>query len=358
MNYEFHLQDPASPDTVYLLEAIISASRNAESIKGVFAFASRHGVDSLIGDPEIQEFLRESEMTLLVGIDAITTRDTLVRLTEHEQRLERLNVRVFRSPTSALFHPKVVRFDYPDGYRTLIVGSGNLTPGGLRQNIEAFSVVHATPDESFNMTSWNRFMNEHANDMRPIDADGLQRAAQNEVLGRRRLRDAEPDIDPPVGRTDRFLIAQVPRAGDRWRQVHFNRDVVEEFFRVQRIAEQRVFLVECRQDGTFAEQEVRPCVYSDINKNHKIEIASHHGEIYPAAGPPIAVFRELQVRSFAYMLLMPGDPGYDEMHALNEELPTVGPGYRRTITNTADIHRHWANSPLISAIDELVENDD
>ena len=375
MHCEFHFQDPASPDMVYLLEAIIDASRGAASCSGIFAFASRGGVDSLIGDPEIQDFLHESPMSLLVGIDAVTTRNTLVRLRELEQELERLNVLVFRNPTDALFHPKVARFEYPDGRRTMIVGSGNLTPGGLRQNFEAFSVMRSEAGETLDVTSWDRFLIEHAADIRTIDESALERAAQNVVRGRRRLRDVEPDlervsavaepaagplvdIELPVGRTDRFLVARVPRAGGRWHQIHFNRNVIEEFFRVRHGTAQRVFLVECRQDGTFAEQEVRRCVYSEANKNPKIEIASHHGESYPEAGPPIAIYRELQVRSFAYMLLMPGDPGYDEMFALTEDLPAVGRGVRRVITNTSGIRRVWAASPLVTAIDELVEDDE
>ena len=375
MDCEFHFQDPVSPDTVYLLEAIIEASRGAESCSGIFAFASRGGVDSLVGDPEIQDFLRESPMSLLVGIDAVTTRNTLVRLQELEQELERLDVRIFWNPTDALFHPKVARFEYPDGCRTMIVGSGNLTPGGLRQNFEAFSIMRAAADETLDVTSWDRFLSDHAADMRVIDESALERAVQNVVRGRRRLRDVEPDIEiapavaepaagplvdieRPVDRAARFLVARVPRAGGRWHQIHFNRNVIEEFFRVQHGTAQRVYLVECRQDGTFAEQEVRPCVYSDANKNPKIEIASHHGEPYPDAGPPIAVYRELQVRSFAYMLLMPGDPGYDEMFALTEDLPTIGRGVRRVITNTPGIRRVWATSPLITAINEPVESDE
>ena len=46
MDCEFHLQDPTSPDTVYLFEAIIEAAHEAESCTGLFAFASRAGVDS------------------------------------------------------------------------------------------------------------------------------------------------------------------------------------------------------------------------------------------------------------------------------------------------------------------------
>lgn len=366
MDYEFHFQDPTSPDTVYLLEAIIGASRGAASCSGIFAFASRGGVDSLIGDPDIQDFLRESPMSLLVGIDAVTSRDTLVRLRELEEEIERLNVRVFRNRRNALFHPKVARFEYPDGRRTMIVGSGNLTPGGLHHNFEAFSIMRSKADENFDVTSWDRFLIEHDEDLHTIDESALERAGQNIVRGRRQFRDVEPDLEgtpiahgPAVGpsvdieqpdaSTDRFLVAQVPRAGERWHQIHFNRDVIEEFFRVRLGTAQRVFLVECRHDGTLAEQEVRPCVYSEANMNPKIEVASHHGESYPDAGPPIAVYRELQVRSFAYMLLMPDDPGYDKMFALTEDLPMVGRGVRRVIANALDIGRVWPESPLLMA---------
>lgn len=364
MNCEFHFQDPASANTTYLLEAIIDASRGATSCSGVFAFASRGGVDSLIGDREIQDFLQASPMSLLVGIDAVTSRDTLVRLQELEQEFSGLTVRVFHNPTNALFHPKIARFEYQDGRRTMIVGSGNLTPGGLRQHFEAFSVTRSEADETLDLTSWDRFLHEHDGDIRTIDDGALERAAQNVVRGGRRLRDVEPDverepgatdatasqlvdIEPAVRRSDRFLIAQVPRAGERWHQIHFNRDVIERFFRVQPGTAQRVFLLECRHDGTLAEQEVRPCVYSDANQNPKIEVASHPGEPYPQAGRPIAVYRELQVRSFAYMLLMPGDPGYGEMRALTEELPSVGRGVPRVMANAAHIRSVWHASPLV-----------
>ena len=365
MDCEFHLQDPTSPDTVYLFEAIIEAAHGAESCTGLFAFASRAGVDSLIGDPEIQRFLGQSTMALLVGIDAVTNRHALERLQELEQEHERLTVRVFRNPTDALFHPKVVRFDYPDGRRSMIVGSSNLTPGGLRQNFEAFSVTRAAAGETLDVTSWERFLADHAAYIGTVDQEALERAAQNVMRGRRR-RDAEPepgapadgepmvrDIELPVGRTDRFLVAQVPGAGTRWHQIHFNREVIDRFFRVQHGTTQRVYLVECRQDGTFAEQEVRPCVYSETNKNLKIEIASHHGALYPQAGPPVAVYRELQARSFAYMLLMPGEPGYDAMMELTDTLDPVGRGLPRVMADTEALNRAWPECPLVTAIDAL-----
>ena len=365
MDCEFHLQDPTSPDTVYLFEAIIEAARDAESCAGLFAFASRAGVESLIGDPEIQSFLNQSTMALLVGIDAVTNRQTLERLQELERQHERLSVQVFRNPTDALFHPKVARFDYPDGRRSMIVGSGNLTPGGLRQNFEAFSVMRAAAGEILDVSSWERFFADHAAEIGAIDDETLELAARNIIRGggRRPRRDVEPqpgapptaapDIELPVGRTDRFLVARVPAAGDRWHQVHFNKEVIEQFFRVRHGTTQRVYLVECRQDGTFAEEEVRPCVYSPSNKNLKIEVSSHQGAPYPDPGPPIAVFRELQARSFAYMLLMPDEPGYESMFALTETLTAVGRGLPRVLATRADVEGEWPECPLLTAIDTL-----
>ena len=161
---------------------------------GIFAFASRGGVDSLIVDPDIQDFLCELSMSLIIGIDAITTRNTLIRLQELEQEIEHLNVRVFQNASNALFHPKVARFEYPDGRRTMIVGSGNLTPGGLRQNFEAFSIMRAAADETLDVTSWDRFLTEHAADLRAIDESALERAARNTLHGNQRQRDIEPNF--------------------------------------------------------------------------------------------------------------------------------------------------------------------
>ena len=362
MEYEFHIQDPTSADTIYLFEAIVGASYNATSWRGIFAFASRAGVDSLLGDPQTLSFLQQSKISLVVGLDMITTRMTLERLRDLERKHEHLSVRVFWNATGMLFHPKIAQFEYPDGARTVIVGSGNLTPGGLRQNFEAFSIIRAEANEPLDLSSWRRFESEHSDQLRAVDDEALERAERNLVLGSRRSgvvlpgaaampdMDHEVDFDVPIGHTDRFLVAQVPRAGDRWLQIHLNAEVIGQFFRVQPDKTYRVYLIECRQDGSFGEQEVRPYVYSKVNRNPRIEVASHHGEPYPSQGKPVVVYRELQVRSFAYMLLMPGDSGYSAMLNLTESLPTVGQGVPRCITESARIRDVWPTCPLLTAI--------
>lgn len=67
---------------------------------------------------------------------------------------------------------------------------------------------------------------------------------------------------------------------------------------------------------------------------------------YPKA-PPIAIFRERQARSFDYTLLFPGDPGYDVMLSLSEELPRVGRGHHRVITDLATVADRWPTCPLL-----------
>ena len=58
MNYDFRLQDPTDPATVYLFEAVIEAMDGATEGKGIFAFASRDGVNSLLLDEAVTTFLR------------------------------------------------------------------------------------------------------------------------------------------------------------------------------------------------------------------------------------------------------------------------------------------------------------
>ncbi|HEY6349256.1 MAG TPA: hypothetical protein VI636_07585, partial [Candidatus Angelobacter sp.] len=68
MNYEFYFQDPTSAETVYLFEALVAAVHQANEWRGVFAFASQNGVQTLLTDPAVQEFFaRGGRLELIVG---------------------------------------------------------------------------------------------------------------------------------------------------------------------------------------------------------------------------------------------------------------------------------------------------
>jgi hypothetical protein len=366
MIYDLRLQDPTNPATIYLFEAVIEAMDGASEGRGLFAFASRDGVNSLLLDDAVTTFLGHGSFDLMVGIDAVTNRPTLERLQELEGDYPSLQVRVFWNRTSGLFHPKLAHFAKDDGSHTLIVGSGNLTPGGLRDNFEAYSVLQAEPGESIDFSSWDNFLARHDANIRPIDEEALERAARNIIRGGRggrRRRDVEPDVVTegeeapteeeealPVPVADRILVAQLPKAGGdygRWSQAHFNKDIIDQFFHAQPDSTQRVYLTARRLDGSIMPQEVRRVIYSHSNKNMKIELGARKGEAYPAAGPPVAVFREIQARTFQYMILMPSETGYRQMFRLTQNLPSVGRGLPRVLTDVATVRTAWPGCPLV-----------
>jgi HKD family nuclease len=366
MDYEFHFQDPTSRTTVYLQEAIIDAVQGATHWRSVFAFVTRNGVRTLLTDPIVEAFLERGRLELIVGIDAVTNRNTLEFLAEFERDHANFSVRVFWNQTAGLFHPKISHFRYANGREVLIVGSGNLTPGGLQDNFEGYTVLRSRAREAIEIPSLDEFIQAHQQNIRPIDEEILARASRNVIVGggrrvgpRRRPIEIGPEIaeaaaeavideqQAPAEVHDRVLVARVPRAGGRWHQVHFNHDVIDQFFQVSPNSTQRVYLVARRPDGSAAEQEVRPCVYSQTNKNYKIELGARHDEEYPEHGVPIALFRELHARSFEYMLTFPDEPGYSELYRLTGELPSVGKGLRRVITDTATLAQTWPQCPLV-----------
>lgn len=365
MDFEFHMQDPSDPETRYLYEAIIAAAADATTWRGMYAFASRGGVNQLVEDPVVQRFMeRGGVVDLVVGIDAVTNVAALERMQELADRHPEFKPRVFWNPTSGLFHPKISHFGYSDGAGRLIVGSGNLTPGGLMHNFEGYSVVSSVAEEVLDLSSLDAFLERHARDIRPIDQQALDRAALNvirAVAGTTRPRlppvpgGRRPSVSAIAPRAaaavlNQVLIAQIPAAGGRWAQVHFNGVVIARYFRLTNLDVQRVYLTQVRQDGSRGDEEVRPCVFSTTNRNHKIEIGAARGLVYPDAHRPLLIFRERQVRVFDYMLLMPGQPGHAQVAALLTPLPSIGRGTHRSITNLNDLAAVWPDCPLLTSV--------
>lgn len=359
MRYELHFQDPRLHTTRYFLEEILGelAQERTTEWYGVFAFATAGGIDLVLDDPAVHDFLGRGQTNLIVGIDAITDPAALERLREATNTHPGFTARVFTRGAGGLFHPKVARFVRNDGSQVLIVGSANLTSGGLRGNVEAYSIAEFEANEvpSGALESWLAFEDERADDLLAITDEVVEEAAANvrqHLIGRRKGRkdSGAPEIDlPPLEDAgepdDRVLVAEVPKASDRWGQVHFNQDVVKDYFRIRHNSSERLFLVH-PDNGTLVEEPPRPCVYSAGNKNLKVELAATHGLQYPTEGRPITVFREIGLRSHRYVLLMPGDPGHAEMDAFLASRPSVGKGVRRVIAGRPDIEAVWPDLPV------------
>jgi hypothetical protein len=373
--YELRFQDPSSPETRYLDEEIIAQllDEDVTDIEAIFAFASVRGVLSLLRDVAFEEYLaRGGHIRLLVGIDAVTDRGALLILQETERRFApHLVARVYKNRQPGLFHPKLLRTRRRDGSGLVLVGSGNLTPGGLRSNIEAYSIFRYEPTTAPNESEWERFLVEHDEEISEIDDEALERGARNAQRiaaargaarrPRRRGRVEEPaatiaieeeeveflsEVSAPPAALDRLLVAAVPGAGGRWHQVHFNVEAVRDYFRARPHTSDRVLLHRLEPGGLVVVEPPRAVVLSGVNRNHKIEFGAHAGADYPTAGRPILVLREIGLRSHTYVMLLPGDPGYIEMTQFLATNPSIGRGAPRVISTRAGVEAAWPGLPL------------
>ena len=323
MTFALRIQDPASGDAT-LLELLIESATSANLGAAIFSFASTNGVKLLIDDRDFKDFLRRSQFELIVGVDAVTVPATLKLLRATEETYRGFRARVFfHQQRGTLFHPKFCCFASTRRVRVL-VGSGNLTRGGLLKNWEAFAdtTLHGTEREHLlaKWKSWCQFNNAL---LRTVDdPDVLARAKRNEGDIRRRheedeIEEADYSIDEgPIGAS--VLVAQIPKASIRWNQANFDLETFTKFFNAQPGTHHRIILLPVVADGTVGEPETRPSV-SVKSRNFRIELGQAAGLAYPANNRPIALFLRLAARRFRYRLLMPPDEHYPTVAAYVDE---------------------------------------
>ena len=184
MEIRFSIQDPTNSETTYLYEAIVAAVHGANHWRGLYAFASRGVINHLVAEKATESLLKQKgTIEWVVGIDAITNKNTLERLQALEiEHKPYFLPRIFWNETKYLFHPKVSVFTYKSGRKVLILGSGNLTPAGMYQNFEAYTVIEAEPEEHLDTATIDDFFERQAPNIRVIDDESLAIAAENIVI--------------------------------------------------------------------------------------------------------------------------------------------------------------------------------
>ncbi|CAG7571020.1 phospholipase D-like protein [Barrientosiimonas humi] len=336
----------------YLLEHLILESMGARRGGGIFAWANSGGVRSLLEDDAFDEFLLAGNFRLLIGTDSITDPPAVERLLEISTRRPRLEVRAFMSPSSSLFHPKLAWFEH-DSHLSLIVGSGNLTMGGLRSNWEAFALLKLRgEDRTEALQGIESFLTHVTDHILPIsDPRVLVRVKQNSG-NERSLRTpvpAPPPKSPAAASVDEILIAEIPRAGNRWAQANFDLHNYENFFGAKVGSQRRISLRQVDSTGTIGELESRPSV-EVASQNYRFELAAARGLPYPSNGSPIGVFLRLATGEFLYSLLLPGEPGYQEIETLLAGNWHGRTDRRRRVRfNEDQVRAAWPTSPLWDA---------
>lgn len=127
-----------------------------------------------------------------------------------------------------------------------------------------------------------------------------------------------PSINPvwTVSSTDRILVAEVPKASTRWKQINFDKASFINYFGATPGGvggTYRILLKNVNAAGSLDITETRPSV-SVASHNWRFEINAANGLSYPTGGDrPYVIFSEASTRSFIYELIMPGDSRYTEV---------------------------------------------
>jgi HKD family nuclease len=119
------------------LAEIRGCCRRATRIRVATGLITRNGLNLIEGD--LEKFLaRGGEIQVLAGTDMATDPEAIEALLKlQEQYSHRVTIRRFASDSAQIFHPKVWIFSFRSGPGAAIVGSSNLTSGGLGCNLEA-----------------------------------------------------------------------------------------------------------------------------------------------------------------------------------------------------------------------------
>lgn len=349
---KLRFQDPGA-DSGYLLEELLAACAGADGGGGIFAWANSPGARALLGDSSFRSLIEKGRFDLVVGLDSITDEAAVRALTEAEASLPNLSVRAFLNEESALFHPKMAWFR-TGGATTLLVGSGNLTMGGLRGNWEFFVVAQLTGAQATQaMNAIEGWLEDWGDNLVPItDPRVIERARKN-AGNERSLKRGNAPTKPAFAGAEAVgaLIAEIPKAGDRWSQANFDLANYEGFFGAKVGTQRRVMLYQVTDDGRVGDLESRPSV-EVISQNYRFELAAAKGVPYPdkSAGRPIGVFLKVATGLFLYMLVLPGEIHYS---ALADFLDSAWKGsdqrMRRIRLTVEELRAAWPKSPIWKA---------
>lgn len=347
-NLEFQIAQSFRAYGTGLLEKLLEESIGALSGGGVFAWANRNGIRLLFDDTAFEDFLSKANFDLMIGTDAVTDESAIDALLARADAFPTLSARAFVTGGKALFHPKLAWFEHDD-YLSLIVGSGNLTMGGLRSNWEAHTVTRMDGDDrDVARESIASFFESQTDFLFDIKDPLVRRAVQGNSGNERRIGHSfhRQNLSDSEIAADGVLIAEVPKASSRWSQVNFDAESYTEFFGAKIGVSTRVIFRHVGLDGEIDEPEVRQSV-EVLSKNYRFELAAAKGIAYPPHGSPIAVFCKLVTGEFLYTLLLPDDDDFSLVSTFMSTLWT-GSSHRkiRVRTSLSDLHEAWPSSPF------------
>lgn len=158
---KLQIQDPTYGNTKPLRETILNNCSDMKVGAGAYAFATSEGVNFLLGDERFRNFISDGSFFLIVGTDDITNVRALRTLKDFEDEFSgNLKVRVYiHDAIGSIFHPKYSWFQSKSSGGKLIIGSGNMTKRGLKNNREAYAIIDLDEEQTAEVKrEWNRWL--------------------------------------------------------------------------------------------------------------------------------------------------------------------------------------------------------
>lgn len=354
----FRFQYPGGNTT--LLQALTDAAIDSTSGGAVFAWATVPGLNALFGNPDFESFVKRRQFSLIVGTDSITDTRAIERLVTLQETYPLLEVHALVNDEQSLFHPKLAWF-VDGGAMTLILGSGNLTRGGLLGNWEAFTVTqHPTEDLPEFQLSIDDWLEDIDPGLLPLsDPRVLHRVAGNSGDERSVKRPA-PRPEPVTVLENKdytgWLVAELNKGRNTaagatgFSQASFDTETFKKFFDYAG-GEVDVVLWPVHVDGSLGALESRKGRYKTASVNYYFELGAAHGLPYPAVSRPIATFGRLAAGGYTYRVVLPGQPGHEELETwLAANAPAARPTFmRRAVLTTDQLRDAWAANPILIA---------
>jgi hypothetical protein len=341
-------------------QALVSALQDDSFVScwALIAFVTYDGLLRIGPEPEgaLHRFLdsRTRQVNWVVGADTVTTAEALIRLRALQTSFSgRCSIRVLEDPRGRLFHPKLFVFERADGSGTVLIGSNNLTPGGLEDNIEAAVYLYDLSTEDMN--AWRQFWRVADADprLKPISDDLIERVRRDRRrvhLNRRRLRVTEESDNETAQANAPVLIRYLAGAGGRTSQVHLSRHIAESYFGL-RPNDQRTIDIQMVQPGEPPGrlETNRPLIFSQANRNSKIEMDGIKNRLprnYPSGWYAILIVQQMEERRYRYMLLVPDNPGYQELSAHLDQVPRHRLALQEEILTLDRLLELWPDYPV------------
>lgn len=325
------------------------------------AFASYGGVSALtrfINEGKV----RGMKIKVILGVDQkATSKEAL-----EEVLTWNVDARIYHTNSNNIFHPKVYLFENRDIF-TLIVGSNNLTVPGLVQNIECSLLIKDTIDPSSIHDDfyryWKGMLEGTETHLYPVTQKLIDDLFRDKVITSEDLRskryddgadkkkktngkavtfrnttiqkfpegfrpkrlvkvkrvetimDTTKEVEKSVKIGNAVLIAEIPKAGSRWKQANFSQNVFENFFGAKKGDNSyKVKLTNIKKDGTLGEVVESQSV-TVKSKNYRFELrCDETNQPYPSGDDrPIGLFIKEDTQNYMYQVLMPSDNIYKKI---------------------------------------------